>query len=111
MQRRRAEVALSHENFEHFAREDHAVERAGPHMAAPTSEKKTGVECVLTTKERNVACWWSCGRARASLWDLVGAAISRPEVGLLTTWAAVGGAAGLVAWLPSENLELETYEG
>ena len=43
--------------------------------------------------------------------DLVGAAISRPEVGLLTMWAAVGGAAGLVVWLPSENLELATYEG
>ena len=69
------------------------------------------IECVLPTKERNVACWWSCGRARASLWDLVGAAISTPEVGLLTMWAAVGGAAGLVAWLPSENLELASYEG
>ena len=83
----------------------------GRHMAAPHVRKKTGVECVLTTKERNMACWWSCGRARASMWDLVGAAISRPEVGLLTMWAAVGGAAGLVVWLPSENLELATYEG
>jgi len=73
--------------------------------------KKTWVECVLTTKERNVACWWSCGRARASLWDLVGAAISTPEVGLLTMWAAVGGAVGLVAWLPSENSVLQQYEG
>ena len=45
------------------------------------------------------------------MWDLVGAAISRPEVGLLTMWAAVGGAAGLVVWLPSENLELHPYEG
>ena len=48
--------------------------------------------------------------ARASLWDLVGAAISTPEVALLTMWAAVGGAAGLVVWLPSENLELRKYE-
>ena len=45
------------------------------------------------------------------MWDLVGAAISRPEVGLLTMWAAVGGAAGLVAWLPSENSVLRHYEG
>jgi hypothetical protein len=45
------------------------------------------------------------------MWDLVGAAISRPEVGLLTMWAAVGGAAALVVWLPSENLELASYEG
>ena len=37
------------------------------------------------------------------MWDLVGAAISTPEVALLTMWAAVGGAVGLVAWLPSEN--------
>ena len=43
--------------------------------------------------------------------SLVGAAISRPEVGPLTMWAAVGGAAGLVVWLPSENLELHPYEG
>jgi len=85
--------------------------RLGRHMAAPHARKKTGVECVLPTKERNVACWWSSGRARASLWDLVGAAISTPEVGLLTMWAAVGGAAGLVAWLPSENSVLRQYEG
>ena len=45
------------------------------------------------------------------MWDLVGAAISTPEVGLLTMWAAVGGAAALVVWLPSENLELASYEG
>ena len=48
---------------------------------------------------------------RASVWDLAGAAISTPGVGLLTMWAAVGGAAGLVVWLPPENLELATYEG
>ena len=83
----------------------------GRQRGCPHARKKTGVECVLPTKERNVACWWSCGRARASLWDLVWAAISTPEVGLLTMWAAVGGAAGLVAWLPSENSVLRQYEG
>ena len=44
-----------------------------------------------------MACWWSCGRARASLWDLVGAAISTPEVGLPAIWVAAGGAAVLGA--------------
>ena len=45
--------------------------------------------------------------------ELVGTAVSTILVGLLTTWAAVCGAAGLVVWLPSENLELYTriYEG
>ena len=38
--------------------------------------------------------------------ELVGTAVSTILVGLLTMWAAVGGAAGLVVWLPSENLEL-----
>ena len=43
--------------------------------------------------------------------ELVGTAVSTILVGLLTMWAAVGGAAGLVVWLPSENLELHPYEG
>ena len=85
--------------------------RLGRQRGCPHARKKTGVECVLTTKERNVACWWSCGRARASLWDLVGAAISTPEVALLTMWAAVGGAAFLAVRLPSENSVLRHYEG
>ena len=43
--------------------------------------------------------------------ELVGTAVSTILVGLLTMWAAVGGAAGLVAWLPSENSVLRQYEG
>ena len=43
--------------------------------------------------------------------ELVGTAVSTILVGLLTMWAAVGGAAGLVVWLPSESLELHPYEG
>ena len=43
--------------------------------------------------------------------ELVGTAVSTILVGLLTMWATVGGAAGLVVWLPSENLELHPYEG
>ena len=86
---------------------------AGPHVRKKSKQgyEYGALECVLPTKERNVACWWSCGRARASLWDLVGAAISTPEVGLLTMWAAVGGAAFLAVRLPSENSDLRQYEG